>query len=198
MTPGAHEPRTTVNIILFGPPGAGKGTQGAILAERTGLPKVATGDLLRAAVRDGTPLGTRAKTYMDQGLLVPDEVIVDLLRELLASSEYERGLIMDGFPRTVEQAGAVDAALAERGSSVDYVLSLSVPEEDLVERMLRRAEIEGRSDDTAEAIRRRFEVYRRETEPLIAHYRERAAVTEVDGTGSVEEIARRIAEVLGL
>lgn len=187
-----------MNILLFGPPGAGKGTQGTILAERTGLPNVATGDLLRSAVRDGTPLGNQAQGYMDQGLLVPDEIIVGLLRELLASPHYARGLIMDGFPRTVVQAEAVDAALAERGSSVDYVLSLTVPQEDLVERMLRRAAIEGRSDDTAEAIRRRFEVYRKETEPLIAHYRERDVVTEVEGTGSVEDIARRVAQVLGL
>jgi adenylate kinase len=187
-----------MNIILLGPPGSGKGTQGAILANRTKLPQVATGDLLRAAVQAGTPLGRQAQPYMDEGLLVPDGIIVGLLREVLASPDTARGLIMDGFPRTLEQAEAVDVSLDSSGRRVDHVLSLTVPEDELVKRMLGRAALEGRSDDKAEAIRQRLDVYREETEPLIARYRERGVVSEVAGLGSVDQVAQRVAQVLGL
>lgn len=186
-----------MNIILFGPPGAGKGTQGALLAQRTGLPKVATGDVIRAAMRDGTPLGRRAQEYYDEGLLVPDGVVVGLIEELLASPDVARGIIMDGFPRTVQQAAAVDRALATRGQRVDHVLCLAMPEHELVRRLAGRAHEEGRSDDSPEAIERRLEVYRKETAPVLAHYRRLSVVREIDGTGAVEDIASRINEVLG-
>lgn len=186
-----------MNVILFGPPGAGKGTQGALLSERTGLPKVATGDVLRAAVRQGTPLGRQAQRYMDQGLLVPDEVIVGLIREVLSSPDVEHGIVMDGFPRTLTQAVAVDDALALRGQHVRHLLSLVVSEEELMRRLLGRATQEGRSDDTPAAIQRRLAVYREETAPVMAHYRAQGVVTEIDGTGAVEEIAERMQRVIG-
>lgn len=185
------------NIVLFGPPGAGKGTQGVLLAQRTGLPKVATGDVLRAAVREETALGREAQGYMDQGLLVPDEIIVALLEELLASPQATRGIIMDGFPRTVVQARAVDTALAERGQAVDLVLRLEVPEPELIRRLAGRAAEQGRTDDTVEAIQRRLAVYREETAPVLAHYAARDVVREIDGTGAVEEIAERVNGALG-
>jgi len=186
-----------VNVIMLGPPGSGKGTQGALLSEGTKLPRISTGDVLRSAVESGTPLGLEAKGYMDRGLLVPDEVIVALIEEVLALPEAEGGVIMDGFPRTVAQAEAIGDRLDTRGSAVDRVLSIEVPEEELVRRMLGRAAEEGRSDDTPEAIQRRLEVYREQTEPLISYYRERGVLVDVDGTGTVEEIARRVQEALG-
>ncbi|NIN09904.1 MAG: adenylate kinase [Gemmatimonadales bacterium] len=186
-----------MNVILLGPPGSGKGTQGALLSERVGLPRVSTGDLLRSAVERGTVLGQEAQHYMDQGLLVPDEVILGLIEEVLAWPEAAGGIVMDGFPRTVAQAEAVERLLADRGARVDYVISIDVPEEELVRRMLGRAKQEGRDDDTPETIRQRFVVYREQTAPLIAFYRERGMLTGVSGIGSIEEIAGRVQEAVG-
>jgi adenylate kinase len=186
-----------MNIILLGPPGSGKGTQGALLSERTGLPRVSTGDLLRSAVQRDTPLGREAKQYMDQGLLVPDGVILGLIEEVLALPEAADGIIMDGFPRTVAQAEAVERLLAERRTSVDCVLSIDVPEEELVRRMTGRAKREGRDDDTPEAMRQRFVVYQELTAPLIAYYKERGLLTSLSGIGGIEEIAERIQEAVG-
>jgi adenylate kinase len=186
-----------MNIVLLGPPGSGKGTQGALLSEAAKLPRVSTGDLLRSAVERGTALGLEAKGYMDQGLLVPDEVIIGLIEEVLASPEAQNGVIMDGFPRTVEQARAIAGLLEARGSAVDRVLLIAVPEAELVRRMLGRAAREGRSDDTPEAIQQRLDVYREQTEPLVSYYRERGALVEVDGTGTVAEISTRVQEALG-
>jgi len=185
-----------MNIILLGPPGSGKGTQGARLASSMGVVRVATGDLLREAVHDRTPLGVRAKSYMEQGLLVPDEIILGLIGEVLATPEARGGIIMDGFPRTIPQAEAVDELHKSRGQSVDHVLTFHVPEEELVNRMLGRAAEQGRSDDTPEAIRRRLAVYREQTEPLIAFYRERSTLSEVLGTGTVEEVGNRVDQAL--
>lgn len=185
-----------MNLILLGPPGAGKGTQGAMLGDRMGLTKIATGDLLRSAVEAETDLGIQAKSYMDQGLLVPDDIILGLIEEVLASPEAQRGIIMDGFPRTVGQAEAVGRRLVERGSRVDCVLSITVPRDELIKRMLGRAEQQGRSDDTPEAIERRLVVYEEETAPLIAYYMEEGILTEVDGVGTVAEIASRIDQAL--
>jgi adenylate kinase len=186
-----------VNLILLGAPGSGKGTQGALLSARLGIPKIATGDLLRAAVRDGTPLGRKAQRYMEQGLLVPDDVIMGLIAEVVTSPAAGDGVIMDGFPRTIPQASAVDALLAAGGRRVDRVLLIDVPEEELVRRMLGRAAQEGRSDDTPETIRKRLAVFREQTEPLIAHYRAQGVMTAIPGTGTVEEIAQRIVGSLG-
>jgi adenylate kinase len=186
-----------VNLILLGAPGSGKGTQGALLSTRLGIRKIATGDLLRAAVHDKTPLGTRAQSFMDQGLLVPDEIILGLIEEVLKAPDAKQGIIMDGFPRTPGQAEAVDRLLGARGQQVDRVLLIDVPEEELMRRMLGRAAQEGRSDDTPETIRRRLHVYREQTAPLVAYYRERGLMTLIPGTGTVEEIAARVKEALG-
>ena len=181
-----------MDLIILGAPGSGKGTQGALLATRLGIAKISTGDLLRGAVRDGTPLGKQAQGFMNQGLLVPDEIILGLIGEVLRSKEASRGIIMDGFPRTLAQAQAVDRLLAPLGRTVDRVLLIDVAEEALIDRMVRRAQIEGRADDTPETIRRRQEVYRDQTAPLIAFYEKRGVVTRVDGLGTVEEIAKRM------
>jgi adenylate kinase len=185
-----------MNVVLLGPPGAGKGTQGAIISQQHGIPRIATGDLLRDAVKAGSPLGMRSKAYMDQGKLVPDDIILGLIEEKLESREAQHGVIMDGFPRTIAQAKAVDRLLSSRGARVEYVLAFDVAEEELVRRMAGRAGTEGRSDDTPETIRRRLDVFRKTTEPLIAYYRQRDIVTHVEATGSIDQIAARVEEVL--
>jgi adenylate kinase len=183
-----------VDLIILGAPGSGKGTQGALLSTRLAIPKISTGDLLRAAVKGGTPLGTRAKGFMEQGLLVPDEIILGLIEEVLESDAAARGVIMDGFPRTLPQAEAVDRLLAPLGRQVDRVLLIDVSEEELIARMVKRAAIEGRTDDTPETIRRRQAVFREQTAPLIAFYDRRNLVTRVNGLGTVEAIAERMAK----
>lgn len=186
-----------MQIIVLGAPGSGKGTQGALLADRLGVPKIATGDLLRAAVRDRTPLGVEARSFMDRGLLVPDEIILGLIEEVLRSPEAQDGVIMDGFPRTLAQAEAVEGLLADRGSRIDRVLLIDVPEDELVKRMLGRARAEGRSDDTPETIRKRLAVYGEQTAPLIRYYEERGLLTTIVGLGTVREVADRVNEALG-
>jgi len=186
-----------VFILLLGAPGAGKGTQGKVLAERLGLPKITTGDILRAAVQAGTPLGKEAKRYMDGGKLVPDAVILGLIKDELVKPEATAGAILDGFPRTAAQAELVDRTLAERGQRLNHILLLDVAEDELVRRLQGRASLEGRSDDTPEAIRTRLEVYQRDTAPLIAHYAQRGNVHRVPATGTVEEIATEIKRILG-
>lgn len=184
-------------LLLLGAPGSGKGTQGKILAERLRLPKITTGDILRAAVKAGTPLGREAKRYMDKGTLVPDAVILSLIKEELAKPEAKQGAVFDGFPRTAAQAELVDRTLAERGQRLNHILLLDVPEEELIRRMLARAAQEGRSDDTPEAIKMRLDVYRRDTAPLVAHYAQRGIVHRVPGTGTIEEIATEIKRFIG-
>lgn len=184
-------------ILLLGAPGSGKGTQGRILAERLGLPKITTGDILRAAVKAGTPLGREAQRHMDRGELVPDQVILGLIREELAKPEARAGAVLDGFPRTAAQAALVDRVLAERGQRLTHVLLLDVPEEELVRRMLARAAAEGRSDDTPEAIKTRLQVYQRDTAPLVAYYAGRGIVHRVPGLGAVADIAAEIKRIVG-
>ena len=184
-------------ILLLGAPGAGKGTQGRLLAERLGLPKITTGDILRAAVQAGTPLGREAKRYMDEGKLVPDAVILGLIKDELSKPEAKDGAVFDGFPRTAAQAELVDRTLAERGQRLNHILLLDVSEEELVRRLQQRAGIEGRSDDTPEAIRTRLQVYQRDTAPLIAHYAQRGNVHRVPATGTIEDIATEIKRIIG-
>ncbi|MGH7416283.1 MAG: adenylate kinase [Candidatus Rokuibacteriota bacterium] len=184
-------------LLLLGAPGSGKGTQGQIIARRLGLPKITTGDILRAAVKAGTPLGLEAKKFMDQGQLVPDQVILGLIKDELAKPEAKDGAIFDGFPRTAAQAELVDKTLGERGQRLNYILLLDVPEEELVRRLHGRATQEGRSDDTPEAIKTRLGVYQRDTAPLIAHYAQRGNVHRVPGTGTVEQIAEEIKRLIG-
>lgn len=187
-----------MNIILLGPPGCGKGTQGEILAKRTGIMRVSTGDLLRDAAGKGSELGKRAKGFMDQGLLVPDEIIIGLLREVLASPKASRGVLMDGFPRTVAQAEAVDALLTERKGQVDKVLFFDVPDEELMKRITGRAAAEGRADDNPEAFRQRLVVYRQQTQPLVDFYRKRGNLVEIESRGSIPEIAARVQAKVGM
>jgi len=186
-----------VFILLLGAPGSGKGTQGKILAERLGLPKVTTGDILRAAVQARTPLGLEAKKFMDEGKLVPDAVILSLIKEELAKPEAQQGAVLDGFPRTAPQAELVDRTLAERGQRLNHILLLDVPEEELVRRLMARAAQEGRSDDTPGAVGTRLQVYQRDTAPLIAHFAQRGIVRRVPGTGSVDEIATEVQRIIG-
>ena len=184
-------------ILLLGAPGAGKGTQGRLLAERLGLPKITTGDILRAAVQAGSPLGREAKRYMDEGKLVPDAVILGLIKDELAKAEAKDGAVFDGFPRTAAQAELVDRTLAERGQRLNHILLLDVAEDELVRRLRQRAGIEGRSDDTPEAVRTRLQVYQRDTAPLIAHYAQRGNVHRVPATGTIEDIATEIKRIIG-
>ena len=176
-----------MRAVLLGPPGAGKGTQADLIQDRLGVPHISTGDLLRTAVGNQTELGRRAKAFMDEGKLVPDELVIGLIRERL-ESDADGGFLLDGFPRNVAQGEALSGLLAENDVALDHVVSLSVPVDELVERMLGR----GRSDDNEETIRARLEVYRQETAPLCDYYRQRGVLREVDGLGSPEEISRRI------
>jgi adenylate kinase len=186
-----------VFVLILGAPGAGKGTQGKFLSERLGLVKITTGDILRAAVKNGTPLGKEAKKFMDKGALVPDTLILDLIKGELDQPAAKNGAVLDGFPRTAAQAELVDKTLGERGQRLSHVLLLDVPEEELVRRMHSRAVLEGRSDDTPDAIRTRLQVYQRDTAPLIAHYAQRGVVHRVPGTGTIDEIAGEIKRIIG-
>lgn len=209
---------------MLGAPGAGKGTQGALLAERLGLRRISTGDLLREAVRKGTPLGRTAKAYMDAGELVPDDVILGLVREVVGGADAARGFIFDGFPRTLPQAEALDRLLAEAGRPIDAVVVIDVPDDQLVKRLSGRrgcpkcgavyniyfepprtpgvcdvcgGALVERADDAAETVRRRLEVYREQTEPLIAYFeRSGAPVHYIDGDRPVEVVEREIQRVL--
>jgi adenylate kinase len=179
-----------MRLVLVGPPGAGKGTQAVRLAERLEVPHISTGDLFRANLQQETALGLEAKRYMDAGELVPDTVTVAMVRDRLAGSDVDKGFILDGFPRTVSQAGSLHDMLVERGEDLDAVVELQVPVDLLVERLLAR----GRADDTEEVIRRRQQVYLDETAPLLDHYRDR--LVSVDAVGSVEEITDRVTDAL--
>jgi adenylate kinase len=184
------------NIMILGAPGSGKGTQGKILAQSAGVPQVSTGDLLRAAIKAGSPLGLQAKGFMDAGALVPDELIFGLIQEILDSPAAAKGVLMDGFPRTIPQAEAVDKMLQRKGAKVNRVVLLEVDEPELIQRLLARAAKEGRSDDNAESITKRLQVYKAQTAPLITYYEARGIVRRVAGNGSVDDIAQRMSAAL--
>ena len=187
---------SAARIVLLGAPGAGKGTQATRLVERLGVPHVSTGDMLRAAVAARTPVGQQAKEIMDSGALVGDEIVVAIARERLAESDCEKGFILDGFPRTEAQAKALDALLEDLDRPLDCCLALTVDVEEVSARILKRAELEGRTDDTAEAIRNRMRVYGEQTAPLLDHYRDQGLVVEVDGMGTVDAVTERIGAAL--
>jgi len=183
-------------MMLLGPPGAGKGTQALRLVEKLGIPQISTGDMLRGAVAAGTDVGRQAQEYMDRGELVPDAVVIGVAEERLAQDDAESGFVLDGFPRTAAQAEALDALLEQMGTHLERCVVLVVDEDSLVARLLGRAKIEGRSDDSEGPIRTRMSVYRAQTAPLVDYYRKRGVLAEVDGLGSVEEVAKRIEEAL--
>ncbi len=212
-----------MRLILLGPPGAGKGTQAKLLMSRLGVPQVSTGDMLRQSVADGTDLGRKAKSFMDRGALVPDEVVIGIIEERLRQPDCKGGYILDGFPRTLAQAEALSKALMSLSASLDRVLSVEVPEDDLVKRLAGRRVCRGcgsmfhvdthpprrievcdkcgdalyqRDDDKEETIRHRLRVYLEQTEPLIAYYEKRGLLTQIDGRGTIEEISQRIDRAL--
>ncbi len=185
-------------LLIMGPPGAGKGTQAESLARRIGGAHVSTGDIFRANVSQQTELGQAAQRYMDAGEYVPDEITNAMVKDRLAQDDARESFILDGYPRTPDQVETLDAILAELGQDLDHVLVLVVDHEELIARLLKRAESSGRSDDTEDVIRHRQEVYVAETAPLLPIFRERGLLREVDGMGSVDEVAARIDDALGL
>lgn len=186
-----------LNVVLFGPPGAGKGTQSEILLQRYGLVHLSTGDIFRANIKGATPLGQQAKAFMDKGELVPDSLTISMLESEVAKHPGAKGFIFDGFPRTSAQASALDSFLTGIGSSITCMLALEVDEEELIKRLLNRATTSGRADDADESIvRNRIAVYNRETSPVAGYYRDQQKYRGIIGVGSVEEITQRLCAAL--
>jgi adenylate kinase len=181
-----------MRLILMGPPGAGKGTQAKVVAEHFGVPAISTGDIFRFNVSEGTDLGVKAQQYMDAGEYVPDEITNLMVRNRIDERDAEPGFLLDGYPRTLSQVEELDGMIKFTGHELDAVVVLTVDGEELVQRLLARAETDGRSDDTEDVIRRRQEVYAEQTEPLIDVYRDRNLLIEVDGMGEVDEVTERI------
>jgi len=185
-----------LNILVLGPQGAGKGTQAKRIAEIYGIPHIATGDMLRAAMAADSELGRKVKPIYDRGGLVPDDLMIELIRDRLTDDDTENGFVLDGFPRTLPQAEALDPMLREIGKELTVVFALQLPDEVAIERLMNRARLEGRGDDTPEAIAKRLELYHRETEPLIEWYRIRSNVVTVHADRSVNEVFAEIQEAL--
>jgi adenylate kinase len=208
-----------MNMILLGPPGAGKGTQAKMLIEKYRVPQISTGDILRANLKERTPLGLKAKEYMDKGLLVPDEVVIEITRERLKQPDCQKGYILDGFPRTVAQAQALDKVLADMNSQIDHVISVEVDQNELLKRLTGRrtcrqcgamyhvifnpalnkdlcdkcqGELYLRDDDNEDTVRNRLEVYDSQTFPLIQYYQQKGLVRKIEGIGSIQQIFERI------
>lgn len=215
-----------MDLLLFGPPGAGKGTQAKLLIDLLGVPQISTGDMMRAERKSGSELGKKFDEYMSAGKLVPDALVLDLIKDRLTREDAKNGAIFDGYPRTVAQAQALDSLLEELGRRIDCVISLEVPLESIIDRVTGRrvcldcgqtyhvrytpppqngecvscggTQIVQRSDDTEEVVRKRFEEYQAKTEPVLAHYEAKGVVKNVEGVGSVEEITQRIKEAIGV
>ncbi|WP_374603149.1 adenylate kinase [Arenimonas sp.] len=185
-----------MRLVLLGAPGSGKGTQAARLREHLQVPHVSTGDLLRAAVKAGTPLGLQAKAVMESGALVSDEIVLGMLEERLTAGDTGNGFILDGYPRNLAQANALDALLRKLDQPVDIAVQLDVEAELLVERIAGRAQVEGRADDTPEAVRNRLKIYNEATAPVVDFYRNTGRLACVNGVGSVDEVFQRILETL--
>lgn len=179
-------------LIFLGPPGAGKGTQAKILSDTYKIPHISTGDILRSAVKDQTPLGQKAQSYMDRGELVPDDLILDLIKERLNESDASDGWVLDGFPRNVSQASFLEELLKELNFAADYVLNLEVPDEILVERLLSRK----RKDDNEDTIRRRLEIYHKDTVPVISFYRDRNILEVIQGDASMDTVTTSLKTVI--
>ena len=187
----------STRLVLLGPPGAGKGTQAARLAERFGVPAISTGDLFRANIKGGTPLGRTVQEYTSRGALVPDSVTNDMVRDRLAQDDATEGFLLDGYPRNVAQVGELDAILADAGLTLDLAVEITADADIVAERLLKRAEIEGRDDDTEDVIRHRLDVYAAETAPIARVYAERGLLVQVDGIGDVDAVTERLAAAIG-
>ncbi|HVQ86598.1 MAG TPA: adenylate kinase [Actinomycetes bacterium] len=185
-----------MRLLIVGPPGAGKGTQAAVIAGKLGVPHIATGEIFRANVADATPLGRQARSYMDEGELVPDTVTNAMVIDRLELADARQGFLLDGYPRNADQADVLAAFLADHGQQLDVVVQLVVDDEHVLERLLERARQQGRTDDTHEVIRHRLDIYHASTEPLIDYYRERDVLRTVDGIGSIEDVTARILALL--
>jgi adenylate kinase len=183
-------------LLIIGPPGAGKGTQSALLAESFGIPAISTGDIFRFNVKNQTELGVKAKAFMDRGEYVPDSLTNDLVRDRLSHADAARGFLLDGYPRTVDQVQELDAILNEMGRTLDVVVQLTADNDELVRRLAGRAVAEGRADDTPDVIRRRLEVYDEQTAVLIDIYAARGLVARIDGLGEISDVTGRIIEAL--
>ncbi len=213
-----------MKIIMLGAPGAGKGTQAKMIADKYGVPHISTGDIFRANIKEGTELGKKAKTYMDQGLLVPDELVVDLVVDRVKNPDCEKGYVLDGFPRTIPQAECLDKALAEMNDSMDYAINIDVPDENIITRMGGRRACVGcgatyhvvnippkkegicdrcggelilRDDDKPETVKKRLDVYHEQTQPLIDYYTKKGIIKDVDGTQQMDDVFNAIIKILG-
>lgn len=186
-----------MNLILFGPPAAGKGTQAKRLVAERGMVQLSTGDMLRAARSSGSELGKRVAGIMDRGELVSDDIVIALIEEAMSQAGAAKGVIFDGFPRTVAQAEALDSLLAGRGTRIDQVIRLKVDDKGLIKRVAKRFKEEGRSDDNPESFKVRLEAYNRQTAPLLPYYKKQKKLVEIDGMRSVEDVAKRIDKALG-
>ena len=185
-----------MRLIMLGPPGAGKGTQAALVSAAHGVPAISTGDIFRANIKNGTPLGLQVKEITASGGYVPDEITNAIVRDRLAEPDAAHGFLLDGYPRTTGQVEALDAMLAEAGTALDAVVELTVDTDEVVGRLLARAQEQGRADDTEEVVRERMRIYAEETAPLAAVYRDRGLLRVVDGMGTVEEVTARIEAAL--
>jgi len=181
-----------MRIVFMGPPGAGKGTQAALLSSALGIPHISTGDIFRANVTQGTPLGKEAQSYMDAGEYVPDGITNAMVRDRLTHEDARPGFILDGYPRTVEQVAELDAMLRSAGTKIDCVIELTVDVDAVVARLVRRSAEQGRTDDTEDVLRRRLEVYAEQTAPLIELYQSRNLLVQVDGLGEIEAVTAAI------
>ncbi|MBO4799584.1 MAG: adenylate kinase [Lachnospiraceae bacterium] len=213
-----------MKIIMLGAPGAGKGTQAKMIADKYGVPHISTGDIFRANIKEGTELGKKAKTYMDKGLLVPDELVVDLVVDRVKNPDCEKGYVLDGFPRTIPQAECLDKALAEMNDSMDYAINIDVPDENIITRMGGRRACVGcgatyhvvnippkkegicdrcggelilRDDDKPETVKKRLDVYHEQTQPLIDYYTKKGIIKDVDGTQQMDDVFNAIVKILG-
>jgi adenylate kinase len=185
-----------MRLIIMGPPGAGKGTQAKVIAERLSIPAISTGDIFRENVKQQTDLGREAQRYMDAGDYVPDEITNAMVRDRLAEDDAKAGFLLDGYPRTVAQVAELDSMVEADGQRIDAVIVLTVEPEEIIQRLVKRAQGEGRSDDTEEVVRHRQELYTEQTAPLIEVYDDRGLLVVVDGMGAVEEVTTRVLEGL--
>lgn len=186
----------SARLVLFGPPGAGKGTQAARISERLGVPAISTGDIFRSNIAGGTELGRQVVAFTSVGALVPDELTDELVRDRLRQADAAQGFLLDGYPRNVAQVGALDAMLAEAGTPLDAVIEITADADVVVDRLLKRALLEGRADDTEEVIRHRLDVYAEQTAPIAKVYADRGVLVQVDGIGELDEVTERLVRAI--